>query len=90
MKSWIFDFFTFHYSIQYDKRKNFFASCEYAFSKINVCGIRDGFPLKSQKEIKKFNILFMPSKRSFDESCKYLARVGYKMELQTFVKKGND
>ena len=81
-----------HFIIVYNmiKEKTFYASCEYAFSKINVCGIRDGFPLKSQKEIKKFNILFMPSKRSFDESCKYLARVGNKMELQTFVKKGND
>ena len=39
------------------------------------------FRYRSQKEIKKFNILFMPSKRSFDESCKYLDRVGHDMEL---------
>ena len=46
------------------------------------------FRYRSQKEIKKFNILFMPSKRSFDESCKYLDRVGHDMELWTFEKKG--
>ena len=34
------------------KEKTFYASCEYAFSKINVCGIRDGFPLKVKRKLK--------------------------------------